>query len=145
MADAHAILDGVEALNPTISHAVDQIISKNTFFRDQPIYSLVYPAISALVKQDLNSVQGSASKFLATTVGFVPVRVPFLNHITSIFAYLQILVRRIWFLKPSLSKDLSTMRSPKLLMLTLRSRWFMDMSVLVRCVEFRTTFSISLR
>jgi hypothetical protein len=64
---------------------MDQIISKNTVFRDQPIYSL-FPGIPILVKQDLNSVQGSASKFLATTVALVPVRVSLLN-IASIFAY----------------------------------------------------------
>ena len=87
--DAHAILAGVEALDPTISHAMDQLTSKNTLFKDQPIY-LLFPGIPVLVRQDLNSVQGSASKLLATIVSFVPVRVS-LFDIIFIFAYKYLL------------------------------------------------------
>jgi len=85
VADANAILAGVGTLNPSISHAMDQLTAHYTAFKDQPIYSL-FPGIPVLVKHDLNSVQGSASKFLATTVASVPVRVSLL-HITLIFAY----------------------------------------------------------
>jgi len=51
---------------------MDQLTSKNTLFKDQPIYSL-FPGIPVLVRQDLYSVQGSASKLLETIVAFVPV------------------------------------------------------------------------
>jgi hypothetical protein len=75
------MLAGVEALKPTISHAMDQLISK----KDRPIYSL-FPGIPVLVKLDLNSLQGSGDKLLETIVTFVPVRVSLLDN-TFILAY----------------------------------------------------------
>jgi len=69
--DAHAILDGIEALIPTILHAMKQLSLNHAAFKNQPIYSL-FPGIPGLVTQDLNSVQGSTSSLLATIVAFVP-------------------------------------------------------------------------
>jgi len=83
--DAHTILAGIEGITPSISHGMDQLTSKNTVFKDKPIYSL-FPGIPVLVKQDLNSVQGSASKLLETIIAFVPVRVSLLDD-TFILAY----------------------------------------------------------
>ena len=82
--DANEILSGVETLSPNIYHAMNKLTSDHAVFKDQPIYSL-FPGIPALVKQDLSSVQDSASKLLATMVAFVPVRVSL--NITFNFAY----------------------------------------------------------
>ena len=138
--DAHTVLAGLEALDPSISHVMDKLISDNAAFKfkDRPILSL-FPGIPVFVKQDLNTVQGSASKFLAAIVEFVPVRVSLLD-ITSIFAH-KFLSGGYGSSSQVYSRihhwcDCQSYHC----LLLIKSRWFMGV---VRYIEFQTTCSTS--